>query len=440
MIRRLKKRFVTVAMLSLLGILLVVLVTVNLLFWRNSIRTADNLLAYLAVNDGGFHLPHDDPNAPPPMQTGQTPSPREPREAMPQPDDSLVRRLENGFRMNPETAFRTRCFSVIFDLNGAPAAVRTDRIAAITDEDALAYARRALESGKARGFDGIYRYYVEARGEDTFVGFLDCNDALFSIRLLLALSGGILLFCLAAMWLLLFMFSGKVIRPVIESFEKQKQFIADAGHELKTPLTIITADAAVLSMTGSDNEWVQSIQNQVKRLDRLVRELLTLSRMEADAPLMTSEFSISDAADDTVGAFSTLIAARNRILSTDIQPGVTCRSDEESLRRLISILMDNAVKYTPDGGSITFTLKKNGHNILIETRNTCAPIDKKHLPRLFERFYRVDAARTQSSGGYGIGLSIAREIVHKHHGKISAACPSADTIVFTVTLPVNAGG
>ena len=428
MIRRLKRRFVTIAMIALLGIMILVLSTVNILFWRNSMQISDGLLTYLAENDGGFH-PTDVPGELH-LSPDETLSDLPDREMRVNPED-----LWNPeFSMDKETAFRTRCFSVFFDSAGDVVSVRTDRIAAISPEAAVAYAEKVIGMEENRGMVGVYRYYVQERSDGMFVGFLDCNESISHTLMLIAISAGILVLSLLAMWILLWAFSGKAIRPVVESLETQKRFIADAGHELKTPLTIINADVAVLSMTGEDNEWVNSIRNQTKRLEGLVKQLLTLSRMEADTPLPMADFSISDAACDIVEPFTAVLDARNIRFTRDVQPGITCHGNEDGLRRLMSILMDNAAKYTPEGGEIRFTLKKSGHTITIETLNTCQPMEKKHLPRLFERFYRVDPARTQATGGYGIGLSIAREIVTRHHGRIKAVCPSPDTITITATI------
>lgn len=433
MIRRLKKRFVTAAMAALLVILMSVLFTANFLFWRHSMDEMDHLLGYLAENDGGFHTADMALDAPPSQPDDLTlPVPPEDK-----PDSEKSGRrhhLWDEFDKNPETAFRTRCFSVIYDAQGQVESVRTDRIAAISQSEALDYAEKVLQKGRTRGFTGIYRYYVQIQSDETFVGFLDCSDSISNMRLLAFISCGLLIFCLAAMWGLLWLLSGRAIAPVVESMEKQRRFIADAGHELKTPLTIINADIAVLSMTQEKNEWTDSIQNQTRRLNGLVGELLALSRMESEVPFKPLDFPLSHAAEDTVNGFIPLIATGNRHLETHIAPDIVYRGDEADLRRLISILMENAAKYTPENGFIRFTLKKSGHNVIIESANTCVPFDRKHLSHLFDRFYRVDAARTQTSGGYGIGLSIASEIVARHHGKIKAVCPEPDIIVFTATL------
>jgi len=279
MIRRLKRRFVTIAMLSLLGVLMVVLTTVNLLFWHNSMEMSDSMLTYLAQNDGGF-----EPRNSAPEKAGRPEKPeggKNPRGDTPHMP---------GFLMNPETAFRTRCFSVTCDTQGNVLSTRTDRIAAVTEDEAINYAEKVLKKGRDRGMTGIYRYYIEYRETETVAVFLDCNDLIMNSMMLLFLSGVILLFCLAAMWILLWIFSGKAIRPAIESMEKQRQFIADAGHELKTPLTIINADAAVLAMTGEDNEWVGSIRSQTRRLEGLVHELLDLPAWRPTRPSASRSF------------------------------------------------------------------------------------------------------------------------------------------------------
>lgn len=429
MIRKLKYRFVIVATLSVFAVLLAVLITINALFWRHSVSQADNLLDFLADNNGGFsslesavELPENDLPA--------TPNTEEIDPSNPAP-------LPPEFRKNKEIAFRTRCFSVLYDTAGTISQVRTDRIAAISDSDAQSMATQVLERKKDRGFSGIYRFSVKRREDGIIVAFLDCNDTLNSFRALNIISAAILLFCLIAVFLLVLSLSDRIIRPFASSIARQKQFIADAGHELKTPLTIINANIAVLAMTGCDNEWTQSIHSQTHRLSDLVQELLTLSRVETAPALPMETFNLSLAARESVSAFAALIQSMERQFTSDIQDNVMFFGNEDHLRRLISILLDNAAKYTPEGGDVRFSLKKVGRFLQIEAHNTCAPLEKRHLGHLFERFYRADAARARETGGYGIGLSIAQEIVEKHHGKIRACCPVPDRIIFSISLPVK---
>lgn len=430
MIHKLKYKFVIIAMASSLTVLLVVLGTINSVFWKHSLNMADDLLVFLADHDGGFPAWNGEFEAPQPTGAENDGLSQDSSEVSP-PFQPM------GFPMNQETAFRTRCFSVIFDLEGNILNTRMDRIAAITEDEAVLHARKVLSAQRERGFDGIYRFYVEYRESEIYVGFLDCNDVLQSIRTLVYISCAILAFCLVATFILVLILSGRAIRPVVASMERQKQFIADAGHEIKTPLTIISANAAVLAMTGGENEWTESIRNQTRRLDGLVRQLLDLSRVEADVPLPMAVFSISDAALDITGAFAPLVASQDKHLAVEIQPNIEMHGNEESLRRLISILMDNAVKYTPEGGNIQFSLKKSSRVLHIASQNTCVPMESAHLEKLFERFYRVDASRNRETGGYGIGLSIAREIVSKHRGKIRVRCPAPDVIVFSIALPLQ---
>lgn len=430
MIRKLKIRFVSIAMVAVSAVLLVVLATINIFFWQHAVGQADDLLAYLAENNGDFasaDIPPERPESASRIRPESAPESRNEGSRYPLPRE---------FRMNKEISFRTRCFSVLFDVNGDISQVRTDRIAAISDDDAKLMAQEVLDSRKNHGFSGIYRFYAERREDGTFIGFLDCNDDLHSFRVLLAISIAILLFCLAAVFILVLIFSNRAILPVVASMERQKRFIADAGHELKTPITIIGANAAVLAMTGCDNEWTQSIRNQTQRLDGLVRELLTLSRVETDSALPMESFNLSEAASETVTAFETLIRSMNRSFSISIPDSIFFCGSEEHIRRLISIFLDNAAKYTPEGGEVSFSIEKLPRCIRIETQNSCLPIENQHLEHLFERFYRADAARSRETGGYGIGLSIAREIIEKHHGKVNVHCPDAGRIVFSVTLPL----
>lgn len=405
MIKKLRFKFIVIAMSSLLAILLTVIGAINGISWYKTVHNADSLLIYLSQNGGEFgHKP------------GPAPGGREPR----------------GFQMNPETEFKTRCFSVLLDANAAPTDVVLDRIAAISYDDAVAYAKKVASSGKTSGFIGVYRYVVVAQAQGTYVGFLDCADRLDAAKFLLLLSGGIALFSLLAMFVLVYFFSARAIRPIAASLKKQKQFITDAGHELKTPVAIISANTDVLSLTTGENEWLDSIRNQTHRLNKLVQELLSLSKLgEEDYGLSFADYKITEAVYDTAAAFGSVARAQGKHLELLLQPDLTHHGDESAIRKLVSILLDNAVKYTPEGGEICVMLKKQNRTLVLSVQNTCEPIAKEELPKLFERFYRVDSSRSRETGGYGIGLAIAKEITEAHHGKLSANCPCENSVVFT---------
>ena len=232
--------------------------------------------------------------------------------------------------------------------------------------------------------------------------------------------------------------SGRIIKPVAESYEKPKRFITDAGHELKTPLTVIDADAEILSMDLGENEWLTDIQTQTRRLAELTNDLILLSRMEEDrAPVAMIEFPISDLAEEMVRSFQALARTQEKTFTSRIEPMLSYKGDEKSLRQLLSILLDNALKYSEPGGTISLELGRQGKNLHLTVYNTCPVMEREHLAHLFDRFYRTDSSRNSQTGGYGLGLSIAAAITAAHRGRISASTEDGHSLRITVTLPVN---
>lgn len=240
---------------------------------------------------------------------------------------------------------------------------------------------------------------------------------------------------MAVLFLLIFL-SGRIVKPFSENYEKQKRFITDAGHELKTPLTIIDADAEVLEMDIGENEWLRDIQTQTKRLAQLTNSLILLSRMEEQPRTEKIEFPISDLVEETVETFQALAKTRNKNLSANIQPMLSMSGDEKAVRQLITILLDNAIKYANDGGRIEITLKKQKNMIYLSAFNTVESISKENIMHLFDRFYRVDQSRNSQTGGYGLGLSIAAAIVNAHKGKITASTEDEKSLLITAAFPV----
>ena len=239
------------------------------------------------------------------------------------------------------------------------------------------------------------------------------------------------------MLILLLLLSKRIVRPVAESYEKQKQFITDAGHELKTPLTIIGADADLAEMEWGENQWIQDIRRQTQRLTELTQDLIYLSRMEEEGlSLQSIDFPLSDVAEEMAHSFLPLAQNQGKRLEIAVQPMLSFRGDEKSIRQLCSILLDNALKYSPQEGELLFRLEKQGKNILLSVSNTTSqPIKKEELCHLFDRFYRTDPSRNSQTGGYGLGLSIARSIVTTHKGKIRAESPQESVLTIQVTLP-----
>lgn len=250
------------------------------------------------------------------------------------------------------------------------------------------------------------------------------------MRILLAVLG------LCAVLALLLILSSRIVRPVAESYEKQRRFITDAGHELKTPMTIISADVDLAEMDCGENQWLIDIRRQTQRLTSLTTDLIYLSRMEEEQPRLSPiELPLSDAVEEIAQSFAALATSQGKAFSIRVQPMLSYLGDEKAIRQLVSILLDNALKYSPEGGQLTLTLEKQGRGTLLTVTNTVdKPLERAQLTRLFDRFYRTDQSRNSQTGGYGLGLSIAKRIVLAHKGKIRAEQPDSNTLAIVVNL------
>ena len=407
MIRKLKRQFVLITMISLLLILILLLGTINGINIYQMEKRASGTIEILSSNQGKF----------PEVKR------REPKEN--------INRLD--FHMNEETPFETRYFIVKTDKEGNITEIDTSHIAAVSSEDAKDYAVGIIEEGKQDGYEGIYKYTVAQQTDGYMLIFLDCAMQIQTVKMFLIISLIVALFTLIVMFILVSVFSSRAIKPIIESIEKQKQFITDAGHEIKTPIAIISANIDVLDIMGERNEWTDSIRNQTRRLDKLIKNLLTLSKMDEDnTKLAFSEFDLSEAVYETGNAFKTVAEMENKIFQLEVWPDIKINGDENSIMQLISTLVDNAIKYSGDGGTIKISLTptKKGSKLIVY--NTTEELKTNNLNRLFDRFYRADASRSRETGGYGIGLSVVKSIVEAHHGKISVESQNGKSICFTV--------
>lgn len=424
MIKRLRRKLVAACMISLAIVLAVILGGVNLMSYQKVVADADTVLTLLGNNDGEFPKLHSGSETP---LDGEVPM-----------DSGRGKRDLLGTKgLSLETPYESRFFSVVLNEDGQ--ALQTDiaQIAAVDEESAQLYAQSAVESGHTAGFLDDYRYLVLAEEGNTRVIFLDCGRSLSSFRTTLLASVALSLLGLLAVLVLLLILSHRIVRPVAESYEKQKQFITDAGHELKTPMTIISADAELAEMECGENQWLADIRRQTERLTGLTNDLIYLSRMEEEQPpLQVIEFPLSDMAEEMALPFLAPAKSQEKELALHIQPMLSFTGDEKAIRQLISILLDNALKYSPAGGQLELRLEKQGRNILLTVTNaTIQPVEKDKLSHLFDRFYRSDQSRNSQNGGYGLGLSIARSIVLAHKGKIRAESPDGATLSVVVSFP-----
>lgn len=301
MIRKLRIKLIIASMVSLFSVLLIVMGTISLLNYRGVIEDADQILGILAENDGSFP---DIPGA------GERPPENDPRKK---------ERL-----LSPELPYESRYFSVFLNQSGQPIATNTGKIKAVDTSTAIAYAQSIWESGRTSGFLGNYRYVVYTVQDETHMLFLDCSRNLATLRsfirtgILASLAG------LVSVLLLLLLLSGRIVKPFLRNDERQKQFIMDASHELKTPLTIIDADAEILQMDLGENEWLQDIRTQTTRLGDLTSALILLARMDEGQPQARMiEFPLSDVAAETADTFQALAKTKEKQLDVSIEPWIT---------------------------------------------------------------------------------------------------------------------
>lgn len=435
MIETLQKKFILLTMLALISALLVVVGGINSINIYQVNKKSEILLSMLAENGGDFpQQTKKDPHPQMEEKDGKTvPKEESPKEAPPK------RILD--YPISEETPFETRYFTVTVADDSSDSlemSVNVSHIAAVSEEEAKEFTEELIEKEKISGYYGRYRYRkAETEDGKNIYIYLDCLNDLQSIQNFAVnslLVGGIFL---VLVLILVSVFSKRAIRPVVESMEKQKQFITDAGHEIKTPIAIILANTEVIEMCEGESEWTKSIKNQVSRLTELVGSLLMLSKMdETRQQIEMGEVKFGKLIKEISDSFHTMLVQKNQKLELMVDEKLSVYGNEKEIRQLGTILMDNAVKYTPDGGKMRISLKRKEKMAVLDFYNECESLPQGDLNRLFDRFYRTDSSRSRESGGYGIGLSVAKAVVKNHKGKISVKAQEKG-ILFTVKIPVR---
>ena len=227
----------------------------------------------------------------------------------------------------------------------------------------------------------------------------------------------------------------KIVAPLEESYQKQRQFISDAGHELKTPVSVVSANAELLSRELGDNQWLQNIQYENERMGMLVGQLLDLARTENVTPQMEHIAFSRLVAGETL-PFVSVAFEKGLVLSSDIASGIVVEGNSTQLKQLTSILLDNAIRHSKADGEVRLTLTKDHGIAQLSVINTGEEIPAEHREKIFERFYRMDPARNGEDKHYGLGLAIAKAIVNAHHGHIEVLCYNG-LVEFRVNLPIS---
>ncbi len=311
----------------------------------------------------------------------------------------------------------------------------SDSLSDIEIED---YCNKILSDHKSHGTIEHLRYAVNPHNDGVAIAFIDHSATEENINNLLMISIVLGIIGLTAFAFLSYTISGLMVRPVEDAFQKQKQFISDASHELKTPIAVILSNSELLEDQIGENKQLSYIKKECDQMHHLVTSLLELTRLEQEpyTDVAKNTFSLTDALLECVLPFESIAFEKGILMQEDILPNLSFYGVKEQIQQVATILIDNALTHTEKGGEINITLQRTPHNIIFTVSNTGEPIPEEEQEQLFERFYRVDKARNRASGHYGLGLSIAKTILNNHKGRIHVECKNGITS-FIVTLRLN---
>ena len=440
--RRLRRKFILVAMGAVTAVLALIIAGINIVNYSHVCKTADARLDYILAGKGSIDWT-DEPKTDPGDGKDVAGNGGAAAGGGEDSDDGAGINLEHVpiryFEgMTAESPFDTRYFTVTIS-GGQVVDINTARIAAVGTKRASRIASELHSKGWTSGFSGSYRYIATVQGEETTYVFVDCSRELASFRSFLSASVAISCIGWLAVLAIVTVASDTVIRPMVESYSKQKRFITDASHEIKTPLAVIDAANEVQEIESGESEWTQSIHEQVARLTALTERLVFLARMdEGSAGFTMAAIDLSEAVDKAAAPFESVAVSRGKRLSMSIASGVRAHADAAAVAQVVELLLDNATRYASEGSVIELSLRsvsrgagKGAAELVVS--NAVDGLPEGDLDRLFDRFYRADVSRSSKTGGSGVGLSVVRAIAEAHGG--SATVFSHDhQITFTVHL------
>lgn len=413
MLKKMRWHFILAAMAAVFIMLAAVVTGINVWNYHTTAKRADQRIQEIfdfEVEKGNMSEPASPEPAPP--------------EIFDRPDDR-----------DPEAPYTTRFFIVRLDESEKVTDVSTDFIASVDKEEAEEFAYNVLNKKSQQGYYKDYRFQAFTDDSENIVIFLNSAMELHSARNVLLISCLVGVGCFLIVFLLVLVLSRQAMKPYIRNIERQKRFITDASHEIKTPLTSIGTSVDVIEMEHGQDEWTRNIHRQTEKMSRMVADLVTLSRLDEENPFLDKvEFSLSDAAWEVAEPFTSLAKAQGKNYSQRIEENLTLCGNPDAARQMISVLLDNALKYSDENGIIRLDVYKDHSKIKIEVYNTCVLEDTKNLSRLFECFYRPDDSRSGRTGGSGIGLSIAQAVAEAYGGKIKVRSKDGKSILFQVTI------
>lgn len=420
MINRLKRKFIFITAASVLLVIVFVIGAINIINLHNRYEYLDSVTQQIYNNQGAPKSHQQEEKHDGSGKTGG-------------------KGKKDPLKEPKETGSSLQYCTMRLSQEGQIEEYNLDRIVSIEETDLPQIAAQIQAAGAESGWYGHYRYRMERTDTGSFIVVLDGMAIRDSIRsvLLISLAAGLVAFILVLV--LVWIFSAKAIRPVAQAYEKQKQFITDASHELKTPLTVISADAQLLEMTYGENEWCDGINKQTALMCTLIGKMLQLAKLDENAQNLSSDiFNFSDAVYDTAMSFSGPAHVRGISLEVNTAPNLYIRGNEGMIRQVVSILVDNAVKYCDENGKIEVSAANVSRPLFkgrteLTVRNTFRAAQSLDGEKLFDRFYRGDPSHA-ANNSYGLGLPIAKMILEKHNGTIGVKLEE-EHVAFTVMLP-----
>jgi len=414
MINRLRFRFIRITMVAVLIVLTLIISAINFVNFSQNTQSLDAITQRLVETDVPM------PNKPGPMGgqhfdfTGFNRGRRFP------------------FQNEKELPYSTRFFSIRMDEEKNIVRVNLNQIASVTEDDLEIITADILKKGTDVGWYHNYRFRVSETGSGYLLIGLEATSTRSSMLyvLFVTLAVGVVSFIL--IFSIIALCSKRAIRPIVEAYDKQKQFITDASHELKTPLTVISANAEILSLSYGQNEWSDGITRQANTMRNLIGQMIQMAKMdENDTVLEIERFNLSDAIYDTAMSFEALAAHRALQLNIEIAPDINILGNEAAVRQVSAILMDNAIKYCDADGEVSAVLSSTGKRggAMLTVTNSFAAIDTLDTEHLFDRFYRGNKAR-ESSNSFGLGLSIAKSIMEQHKGTLDCRKKDGNQVQF----------
>jgi len=385
MIKKLRIKFIFISLASVATVFLLIMSVIFAINYKNVVERADMLLDVLSSNMGDF------------------------------PVQDKAHKRRPGF--TPETPYETRFFWVKLDDDGNVTDTNTKSIKALDEDEIEKYAKDAYKESD-KGFINSYRYQKSETDGEILVVFVDCTRDLQMFKDFVVTGIFVCVLGLFLVFWAVFFLSKLALSPVERAMERQKRFITNVSHELKTPLTVIDASIEVIEMENGGSKWTENAKEQVVRLRDLCEHLVELSRFDEKGLSQFAWFDMSELTESLALWFETPIQAQNRQLVLNIEKGIKLNGDKKAVTRLIDQLMDNAVKYSEGDGDITVSLTKSGSKVVLEVSNPSSVPEGEH-DEFFERFWRRDESRSDR-GSYGIGLSAVSMIAEEHHGRVSA--------------------